>query len=216
VPSTAQEYHSTPHRVTLRKRWSCRFVILKKLQMRILSASKKQYKIDARLFIASVALPLYANLVPGIPHVYDSLRHQVKLDAKKLAAVNGELGNLHEAYLRYRELLEERSSLEDRLRVSHSIIGNVDGDDSELLQDLRDDQGLEVSAVEEMRKTTPLWKVIREIIRHTEKIRIVDLEIQLHAFGYGVTRQAIESAIKTHPSTFRDTKRSREKFVSLK
>ncbi len=154
--------------------------------------------------------------MPGIPHVYDAVQHQVELDAKKLNTVNGELGSLHETYLRYRELLEERSSLEDRLRVNLSIIGNIAGDKKPTLEDVRFDLGLAISDVDKERKTIPLWKVIREIIRHTEKIRIVDLEIQLETFGYSVTRQAIESAIKTHPSTFRDTKRSREKFVSLK
>lgn len=155
--------------------------------------------------------------MPGIPHVYDAVQHQVELDAKRLGAVNRELETLHEKYLRYRELLVERSSLEDRLRVNFSIVGNIAaGERKRLLDDLRVDEGLAISDVEEERRTIPLWKVIGEIIKHTEKVRIVDLEIQLQAFGYSVTRQAIESAIKTHPSVFRDTKRGREKFVSLK
>lgn len=153
--------------------------------------------------------------MPGIPHVYDSVRHQARLDAERLSTVNGELASLHESYLRYKELLEHRSSLEDRLRVNLSIVGHILGGEEELLDSLRDDQGLAIDVAEE-RKITPLWKVLREIIKHTEKIRIVDLEIQLQTFGYSITRQAIESAIKTHPSVFRDTKRNREKFVSLK
>jgi hypothetical protein len=113
-------------------------------------------------------------------------------------------------------LLEERSSLQDRLRVNLSIIGNIAGGEEQLREVLRYDQGFAIFDVDEERKTIPLWKVIREIVRHTEKIRIADLEIQLQTFGYSVTRQAIESAIKPHPSVFRDSKPSREKFVSLK
>jgi hypothetical protein len=154
--------------------------------------------------------------VPGSPHIYDSVRRQARLDAEKLSTVNGELARLHESYLRYKELLEERSSLEDRLRVNFSIVGHIaDAAESGLLDSLGDQEGLAINVNEE-RKAIPLWKVIREIIKHTEKIRIVDLESQLRAFGYRTTRQAIESVIKTHPSVFRTTKRNREKFVSLK
>ena len=62
-----------------------------------------------------------------------------------------------------------------------------------------------------------LWRVVREIVRQTAGIRAYELEAHLKQFGLKkATRPAIGSALLTHSTEFRITKRGREKYVSLK
>jgi len=158
------------------------------------------------------------NQMPGQAHISEAVEQTIKRDGEKLVAVNAELKALHTGYLKYKELLGERALLEERLQVNVAVMGeHASLETGTLVENLVATEGLTlIDDVDEDRKAVPLWKIIREIIKHTEKIRIVDLETQLVLYGFEVTRQAIESAIRTHRPVFRESKRGREKFVSLK
>jgi hypothetical protein len=104
----------------------------------------------------------------------------------------------------------------DGVKQTERIRKNAPGiiEDDEF--DERDCVPIPVSAERIDLSQYPLWKIIREIVRHSGEIRVVKLENALKDFSIKTRRQSIESALAVHKREFRITRRGREKFVALK
>jgi hypothetical protein len=60
----------------------------------------------------------------------------------------------------------------------------------------------------ELREDLALWEAMKEYLQHIPKARIAEMP--------NASRQAMESALKRHPETFKVTKDRRDKYISLK
>jgi hypothetical protein len=156
--------------------------------------------------------------------IVKGLYQQAESETKEIHAMNDEMNELRRSYLRYRELAEQVKEKEERARIAATLIANTsdeffaDYERDERLTRLCTDAGIPVGDIAlslEVYKV-PMWKLIREIVRQTPEVQIVELENALHEFGAKTSRQAIESALETHRKEFRIVKRGRDKFVSLK
>ncbi|MGD0514509.1 MAG: hypothetical protein ABSA29_14525, partial [Terriglobales bacterium] len=81
--------------------------------------------------------------------------------------------------------------------------------------ELLDGLGIALETPADIRNEVPLWKMIREIVRQVEEIRIVELENVMSSLKIKASRQALESAIDAHKRTFKIRRSGREKFVAL-
>jgi hypothetical protein len=158
--------------------------------------------------------------------IMEGLRRQVETNALEIHAINDQMNELRTAYQKYRELTDQVKDKEERVRIAAALIAsNYSRDDDPEELSKRDDRLVRLCAeagirVEQMLEAeirkVPLWKLIREIVRQTPEIQVVDLENSLKELRVDTSRQAIESALGTHRKEFRIVKRGREKFVSLK
>ena len=152
--------------------------------------------------------------MPSGNDYHEALRDQYKSDSDRLIELDKQLNELRPKFVKYKDLSNERSEVEQRIRVLLAIFGYLLP--GEELRDLYERPGVQIESPDKERDQTSLWRVLREIIRQVSEIRIVDLEAVLKQYRFKVSRQAIESAIETHKKTFRSERKGRERFVSLK
>jgi hypothetical protein len=136
--------------------------------------------------------------------IVSALADQRKGDVKKLSKIRKRMNQLRAHFVEFRDLAEQAHVLHERIRTNVGVLG------AGFLKEQ------ELSTVNEQRRNTKLWRAVREIVRQATRVRIVELEAVLDSLSFKVSRQAIESAISTHPHVFRITKKGREKFVSIR
>jgi hypothetical protein len=182
---------------------------------------------DSRINLTDVESILHSERMARFRDILSGLYRQTKGDAEEIHAMNDKMNEFHSAYLKYKELAEQVKRKEERMRIAASLIANTTSDFLDNSTDLKRDQelaricsaaGMPVEGDQlrlELYKF-PMWILIREIVRQTPEMQIVELENALFEFGAKTSRQAIESALETHRKEFRIVKRGRDKFVSLK
>ncbi len=146
----------------------------------------------------------------------DGLGKQVKADAEEIRKTGAELGELRAAYQRYRDLTAHLDSRVERIKVGLGLLAEQENWNIGEAFTLLDDLGIELEAPLDMREEMPLWKMVREVVRQTEELRIVELESIMKSLRIKASRQALESAIDAHKRTFKIRRSGREKFVALK
>ena len=146
--------------------------------------------------------------------IVSALADQRKRDVKKLIRVKERMNRLRAQFVEFRDLAEQAHALQERIRTNVGVSGAGFLKEQELSTLAA--EGIVIADVNEQRKSTKLWRAIREIVRQATRVRIVELEAVLDSLSFKVSRQAIESAISTHPHVFRITKKGREKFVSIR
>ncbi len=153
------------------------------------------------------------------------LARQTSRRSEELARDVDELNKLRDGYQRYRELAAQVESKERSVKLGYALLLNVpvrenpNGDsyaDLDRIEEEGESLGIAMSEKDLDLSAFSLWRVIREVVRQTTKIRVFELEDHLKHFGLKASRPAIESALATHPNEFRIIKRGREKYVSLK
>ncbi len=154
--------------------------------------------------------------MPRFPDILDGLRKQRMSDADDIRKIGEELGNLRAAYQRYRELTGNLESKVERVKIAMALLADQEGDDLGSAFEFLDSVGIPVEAPNDIREETPLWKMIREVVRQVEELRIVELENVMSSLRIKASRQALESAIEAHKRTFKTRRSGREKFVALK
>src|SRR5437867_1245737 len=162
---------------------------------------------DTRKQFTAVASSLYKIPMPSTLDIVNAAQSQFDSDVKRLIEVNKKMGRIRDKYLEYKELDAQAKQLDERVRSQIGAFGNILKDAD--IEKLSLDAGITTTAVEEM-KDTPLWKMVREIVRQVTEIRVMELEQVITNFGHPITRQAMESAIKTHAAIFRVMKRVSE------
>jgi len=149
--------------------------------------------------------------------IVSALTQQTSRKSKELTRDLEERNNLRESWQRFRELSEQIESKERTVKIGFALLHNAPlKTNPKHEQQLQEDVILAVETADLDLSEFSLWRVIREIVRQTAKIRIFELEAHLKSFGVKASRPAIESALATHPKEFKITKRGREKFVYLK
>lgn len=157
--------------------------------------------------------------------IVSGLAQQTLRKSEELKRDYEEVNRLRVSWQRFVELSKRIESDERRFNIGLALLrsGSVkaDPDGDACVQYTRETR----KKVEELAKDSAdldlskvsLWRVIREIVRQTPKIRVYELMEHLEGFGIKkASRPAIESALNTHPKEFKVTRRGREKFVSLR
>jgi hypothetical protein len=150
------------------------------------------------------------------PDIVDGLGKQLMGDAEEIRKTGAELGKLRAAYQRYRDLTAHLDSRVERVKVGLGLLAEQEKWNIGEAFTLLDDLGIELEAPLDIRGEMPLWKMVREVIRQTEELRIVELESVMNGLKIKASRQALESAIDAHKRTFKIRRSGREKFVALK
>jgi hypothetical protein len=156
-----------------------------------------------------------------IAHIHIALREQLTEDLTQIEATYEEMNKLRSAYIRYKNLEEQRQRIQSRIQDTLGVLGAAKG---QILDGLTKDEfvsaleraGIAGETVEEIRGELPLWAAIAQILRHAPELQIVNIQEFLSGVGIESSRQAVESALATHKDLFIVKKRGREKFVSLK
>jgi hypothetical protein len=156
------------------------------------------------------------RLVARCQDIIEGLAAQLKADTSDAQKISEEMSTLRSAFTRYRDLSAQMDGKTERIKAVLGVLADSKekeiGDTFELLDSL----GIPSEVPSDIRSKTPFWKLLREIVRQVTEMQIVELEHTLPHFGISISRQAIESALKTHKDVFRVRKQGREKFVSVK
>lgn len=180
---------------------------------------------DSTFILYNAESMLYSALMARYRKLIEALSKQVSKDSKDVLVLNTEREQLRDAYLRFQELNEIARPTEERLEVTAAMLLNmpqrehVRGNATFGENDFEmSDDAMPIPVTMDRLKLSdyPLWKVIREIVRHMPGIQVVKLENALKDFGIRTRRQSIESALAVHKKDFKITRRGRETFVSLK
>jgi hypothetical protein len=142
------------------------------------------------------------------------LDQQYNEDAKQLRKNYSEQNKLRPSVIRYGDLEREAKAREDRMARIVMLTGDENYEDT--LKSLRDGEDVSKEITINTEDTLPLWKAMQAIVEQAGEIQVVDLQAMLEYFKFKTSRQAIESALKSHKETFETKVRGREKFVSLK
>ena len=138
--------------------------------------------------------------VPQLDHVLRRMEKTLEDKTKGVYALNEELIELAPKYERFLEVnrqMERDQELIDKLRVVLASPHKMDLDERE-------------------KGGYKLWELIEVYLRYVREAQVGNIAHFLEWIGLTSKRQAIESAINTHPEMFRIEKRGREKYVSLK
>lgn len=146
--------------------------------------------------------------------IVSALADQRKSDVKKLSKIRKRMNQLRAHFVEFRDLAEQAHVLHERIRTNVGVLGAGFLKEQEISTLAA--EGIMIANLNEQRRNTKLWRAVREIVRQATRVRIVELEAVLDSLSFKVSRQAIESAISTHPHVFRITKKGREKFVSIR
>ena len=145
-----------------------------------------------------------------------AIHAQLESDLDDLIKLQDEQETLRGAYLRFQKLEERRNTLRKQAEISGCLVSKTSmyEVDSGFIKERLEQAG--VTLPEKWESKVPTWELIAGVLRQFPKTQIVELLRMLHDLGIKVSRQATESALRTHDSKFRITTKGREKFVSLK
>lgn len=144
------------------------------------------------------------------------LAAQLKADTSDAHKISDEMNKLRSAFKKYRDLSAQLNGTTERIKSVLAVLADSKEKDIVETFELLDSLGIPLDIPSEIRTKTPLWKLVREIVRQVVELQVVEIENALPYFGIKTSRQAIESAIDTHKDVFKSRKQGRERFVSLK
>jgi hypothetical protein len=138
-------------------------------------------------------------------------------ECASLQPLRREMDKLAPAYNRYSDLKGEIESRSKRIQRLMGVLGE------ECLQALCGNDEPVASETnlqgdpDDLRADLSLWRAIREYLLIAGEAKVSDVQQFLEAMNFeSVSRQAIESALRSHYSVFRAVKRGRDKYISLK
>jgi uncharacterized protein YejL (UPF0352 family) len=134
-----------------------------------------------------------ASVTEPITQTLKAMKQRVEYEARQLKAIETEMATLLEKHLRYEELAE------------------LDLNKSRLLNKLR-----AVLEKNSYLKHLKLWEVLEVYLSFVKEAQVADILGFFEWIGYeGVSRQALESTIKTHKHSFTVRKEGWDRFISL-
>jgi len=183
-----------------------------------MGTAKARLKNEATNHLTSVASLLNNDgAMARYSDVTQAIETQFHADLEELKELQDEQAKLRTAYLRFQDLEKRKRELKQRAETAAALLAGTDTYEigHESLGDTLDKAGINTDV--NWRKKVPKWCLIAEVVRQFPKIQVVELVRVLRlAFSVQVSRQAVESALATHESKFRITRKGREKFVSVK
>jgi len=169
-------------------------------------------------FIDKILSLLYRLSMPLLTDAQRTIKQRLLAACERVREIRAEQEKLASAYERYNILQRELKQQEKRIDRLAGLIGpnlfltaeledksNVIGDTVETH-----------TSIDQLRNELSLWEAMTEYLSYAEEARIQDIQSFLESFGIVASREAVESALKRHPETFKTKKRGGTKLVSLK
>ncbi len=152
--------------------------------------------------------------------VLQSIQAALVLDARRMREISADMhkDGLAAAYNRYLALQRERDTHEKSATCIAALLGHeryIEAIETDRTASIGEEFSLARKA-NALREKAALWEHIAQYLRFVPEAQMHDILEFLGVLGIDTKRQAIESAIRTHPDTFRTKKRGRDKFISLK
>lgn len=169
---------------------------------------------EATIVLDNVAYKVHYKDVPSAADVERMMHQRLEHECASMQSVRKELAELASAYNRYVDLKTEVDSRSKRIKRLMAILGpdSIAGLGTDEVQSELDLQG----ESDGLREELSLWRAIEEYLIIAGETKVGDVQGFFSAMNYEVTRQAIESALRSHANKFRVVKRGREKYISLK
>jgi hypothetical protein len=171
---------------------------------------------EATKELDTVAYKVHHVDVPSIVDVQGMMRQRLEHECASLQPLRKEMEKLAPAYNRYVDLKGEIESRSKRIQRLMGVLGeeylfHMCGHDEPVASETNL-QG----HPDDLRADLSLWRAIREYLLVAGEAKVGDVQQFLETSEFEVSRQAIESALRSHDSVFRVVKRGRDKYISLK
>jgi hypothetical protein len=188
--------------------------------MLTIDASNPQLQINQNSInlVDKILFLLYRLSMPLLTDAQRAIKQRLLAACERVREIRTEQEKLASAYERYNILQKELKQQEKRIDRLAGLIGpnlflaaeiedksNVIGDTVETH-----------TSIDQLRNELSLWEAMTEYLSYAEEARIQDVQSFLESFGIVASREAVESALKRHPETFKTKKRGGTKLVSLK
>ena len=166
-----------------------------------------------------VSSMLNTNRMPTYEEILRSMIQNLKYEHSRITEGHEQMTQNEEAHRRFVDAQRDVKSREERLKRLFAILGLKRISDSiddpmkieEILERVEPESG-----TEKLSDTLALWEAVREYLVIAEEGSLAEIVRFLQYSGIKASRQAIESALKQHPETFKTRKKEREKYVSLR
>lgn len=173
---------------------------------------------EARYVLTRVASLLHTTGMARAVDVFNRIRDALVVDAKRQREIGEEMHNLSDAYNRYIALQRESKAHEESAKGLQALLGP-----KAFVEAMKQDKSAAIGeeleiypSARSLRESAPLWQHVQQYLRFVPEAQVGEIVEFLAWLEIETSRQAVESAIKTHPRIFAVKKRGREKFVSLK
>ncbi len=169
-------------------------------------------------FVDKILSLLYRLSMPLLTDAQRAIKHRLAAACERVQEIRKEQDKLVSAHERYLVLQKELRQQERRIDRLAGLIGpdlfleTELGDKSDVIGETVESH----TSIRQLRDELALWEALQEYLLYAEEARIQDIQLFLDSFGIRASREAIESALKRHPETFKSRKRGGTKLVSLK
>lgn len=184
-----------------------------------LGAQAKEIDHHITIFLDNVMSWLYSYpAMPLATDVVEQMKQRLLHECEQIQKARKEMAKLATAYNRYVDLKTAQERSMRRVQRIMAVLGPAESGDA-MKADESDVIGETVEPVTTLsRHDLPVWEAMKEYLLHVREARIAEIERFLYdAMALSnVNRQAIESALKHHPETFRTRRKKREKYILLK
>jgi len=175
---------------------------------------------EATKYFDIVASKEHHSPVPDNSELERQFRARLVHEAAKLREGRSRMKEYEAAYHAYQDLEKECAGRERRMKRIAALIGGEALGKIGSSRSKSDKQAFAdtvfLTDVVEMREQTPLWQLLFEFLLLRGKARVPEILDFMWAVGMAdVTRQAIESAVKSHSDVFRVAKVGNEKILGL-
>jgi hypothetical protein len=174
---------------------------------------------DITFSVDKVVSQLYSDRVPDSLEIAGRMRQRLLHECKSIAVGRERIEADIEAYHRVKDEMEQVRRRESRV---NSILGVFGLNEVARIHEHEPELASALDSVTKISPTTlrdklSLWEAMKEYLQYVSEARIAEMEDFFCAvYMPNANRQAMESALKRHPETFRTRKDGREKYISLK
>lgn len=174
---------------------------------------------DITISVYKVMSMSYSDLMPDRFEIAERMRQRLLHECKSIAAGRERIKADIEAYHRVRDEMEQIAAREERVKSVLGVLGlhessRIIEEEAELARAINDTLTF---SPKQLRERLSLWEAMREYLQYVPEAQIAEMEDFFEAVQLpNANRQAMESALKRHPETFRTRKDGREKYIYLK
>jgi DNA-binding transcriptional regulator YdaS (Cro superfamily) len=138
-------------------------------------------------------------------------------DARRLKYLSEEMAKHADSHSRYLGLQRDSETHEESARGLTALLG-AKGFQRLLCEDKTDAIERQLNGAPsptELRNGAVLWQHLAQYLRFASQAQMEQILDFLAQLEIDATRQAVESAVKTHPRVFAIMKRGRQRFITL-
>jgi hypothetical protein len=174
---------------------------------------------DITVEVDTVITRLYSDRVPDRFEVGERMRQRLLHECKSIVAGQERIKNEIAVYHRVKDEMEQ---IERREKRVNTIIGMFGMEETgRIFEEEKELTGAITAALgilpKRLRAKLSLWEAMCEYLQYVPEARIAEMEDFFQAVQMpNANRQAMESALKRHPETFKTRKDGRDKYISLK